>query len=295
MEGEPMHEVEVKGILSAKNGINLYRGCSHGCIYCDSRSDCYQMSHDFEDIEVKRNAIELLEKALASKKKKCMIGTGSMSDPYIPLELELGYTRQTLELIAKYRFGATLITKSDRILRDLSLLDKINRQTRCVVQMTLTTADDELCKKIEPNVSPTSARVRALHILREHQIPTVVWMTPILPFINDTEENICALLQDCVAAQVRGIVWFGAGVTLREGQREYFFSRLDRLFPGMKKRYMATFGNRYVAASPRAGELDAMVRETCEKRGILWQPEQVFSYLNEFEDKEAGEQLGFLT
>ena len=293
-----MHEVEVKGILSGKDGrygMNLYRGCSHGCIYCDSRSDCYQMKHPFEDIEVKKNAIKLLEQALARKRKKCMIGTGAMCDPYIPLEMELEYTRSALELIDKYRFGVTLITKSDRILRDLPLLKKINQQTRCVVQMTLTTADDALCKKIEPGVCVTSERARALNILRDNGIPTVVWLTPILPFINDTEENLQGLLDDCIEARVRGVLWFGAGVTLRDGQREYFYRSLDRLFPGMKARYMETFGNQYVASSPNDRRLSAMVRETCRQHGILWEPEKVFAYLNEFEDREAGEQLGFLT
>ena len=143
-----MHYVTAKGILSAKNGMNLYRGCQHGCIYCDSRSDCYQMGHPFEDIEVKGNALALLEDALRRKRKPCMIGTGSMSDPYMPLEAELEYTRQALKLILKYGFGATLITKSDRVLRDLDLLQEINERTKAVVQMTLTTADEDLCRKL---------------------------------------------------------------------------------------------------------------------------------------------------
>ena len=141
-----MHYVQAKGILSARNGMNLYRGCSHGCIYCDSRSKCYQINHPFEDIEVKVNALELLESALKKKRQKCMIGTGSMTDPYIPLELELKYVRRALELIDKYGFGVTLQTKSDRVLRDMDLLEKINRKTKCVVQMTLTNVDDELSK-----------------------------------------------------------------------------------------------------------------------------------------------------
>ena len=150
-----MHYVNVKGILSAKNGMNLYRGCSHGCIYCDSRSNCYHMEHAFEDIEVKENAIELLKDALTRKRKKCMIGTGSMTDPYIPLEMKLENVRKALELVYEYGFGFTVITKSNRILRDLDLLQKINEKTKCVVQMTLTTFDEDLCRKIEPNVSTT--------------------------------------------------------------------------------------------------------------------------------------------
>lgn len=289
-----MHEVKVKGILSAKNGMNLYRGCSHGCIYCDSRSRCYQMDHDFEDIEVKSNGLELLEDALRRKRNKCMIGTGSMSDPYIPLEKELCYTRSALELIRRYRFGATLITKSDLVLRDLDLLQEIHRQTRAVVQMTLTTWDDALCKIVEPGVCPTSRRFQVLKEFQKAGIPTVVWLTPILPYINDTMVNLQALLECCVDAGVRGVLWFGAGVTLRDGNREYFYQQLDRQFPGMKEQYRKEFGNSYVAASRNDRQLSAMVKDTCGRYGILSEPDRVFAELQRFEEKEGGEQLSFL-
>lgn len=289
-----MHEVKVKGILSAKNGMNLYRGCSHGCIYCDSRSRCYQMDHDFEDIEVKSNGLELLEDALRRKRNKCMIGTGSMSDPYIPLEKELCYTRSALELIRRYRFGATLITKSDLVLRDLDLLQEIHRQTRAVVQMTLTTWDDALCKIVEPGVCPTSRRFQVLKEFQKAGIPTVVWLTPILPYINDTMANLQALLECCVDAGVRGVLWFGAGVTLRDGNREYFYQQLDRQFPGMKEQYRKEFGNSYVAASRNDRQLSAMVKDTCGRYGILSEPDRVFAELQRFEEKEGGEQLSFL-
>ena len=289
-----MHEVKVKGILSAKNGMNLYRGCSHGCIYCDSRSRCYQMDHDFEDIEVKSNGLELLEDALRRKRNKCMIGTGSMSDPYIPLEKELCYTRSALELIRRYRFGATLITKSDMVLRDLDLLQEIHRQTRAVVQMTLTTWDDALCKIVEPGVCPTSRRFQVLKEFQKAGIPTVVWLTPILPYINDTMANLQALLECCVDAGVRGVLWFGAGVTLRDGNREYFYQQLDRQFPGMKEQYRKEFGNSYVAASRNDRQLSAMVKDTCGRYGILSEPDRVFAELQRFEEKEGGEQLSFL-
>ena len=228
-----MHSVESKTILSAKNGMNLYRGCLHGCIYCDSRSDCYHMEHDFEDIEIKSNAISLLKDALRKKRKKCMIGTGSMTDPYIPLEAKLGNVRKSLQLIERYGFGFTVITKSDLILRDLDLLKSINQKTKCVVQMTLTTYDEELCKKLEPNVCTTKRRVEVLEILRDNGIPTVVWLSPILPFINDTKENIEGILQYCIDAKVYGILCFGMGLTLRSGNREYFYAQLDRHFPGL--------------------------------------------------------------
>ncbi len=206
-----MHFVKAKGLLSSKNEMNLFRGCSHGCIYCDSRSRCYHMEHAFEDIEVKENALDLLEHALKHKRKKCMIGTGSMTDPYIPLEMELETVRKALQLIDAYGFGFTVITKSNLILRDLDLLQKINEKTKCVVQMTLTTYDEALCRKIEPNVSTTRERFAVLKRLRDAGIPTVVWLTPILPFINDTEENIAGILDMCIEAKVYGIICFGMG------------------------------------------------------------------------------------
>lgn len=289
-----MHYTESKGILTAKNGMNLYRGCSHGCIYCDSRSRCYQLTHDFEDIEVKSNALELLEDALRRKRKKCMIGTGSMTDPYVPLEKELEHVRKTLMLVERYGFGFTVITKSDLILRDLDLLKRINEKTKCVVQMTLTTYDEELCKKIEPGVCTTRRRFEVLKAMRDAGIPTVVWLCPVLPFINDTEENLRGILNYCVEAGVRGVLCFGMGLTLRDGNREYFYEQLDRLFPGMKERYMREFGNSYICSSPRNGRLMKLFHRTCEEAGIMHNNDEVFKYLNEFQGKKGGSQLSFL-
>lgn len=286
-----MHFVNAKGILSPQNGMNLYRGCTHGCIYCDSRSRCYHMDHDFEDIEVKENAIELLEKALRSKRKKCIIGTGAMTDPYIPLELELGNVRKALELIYKYGFGVTLQTKSDRILRDLDLLSRINKLTKCVVQMTLTTYDDDLCRKIEPNVCVTSERVRVLKILRDSGIPTVVWLCPILPFINDTEENIAGIMDYCTDAKVYGVICFGMGLTLREGNREYFYRQLDRCFPGLKDRYIYEYGSQYEVRSRNHESLMKLFRDKCDGSGIKYDIEEIFTYLNKFEEKNIGSQM----
>lgn len=280
-----MHYVSVKGILSAKNGMNLYRGCQHGCIYCDSRSDCYHMEHDFEDIEVKENALVLLENALRRKRKPCMIGTGAMSDPYIPLEEELQYTRQALELIHRYGFGATLITKSDRVLRDLELLKAINDRTKCVIQMTLTTYDEALCRKLEPGVCTTKARFEALKTLRDAGIPTVVWLCPILPFLNDTTENISGILDYCQQAGVYGIICFGMGVTLRAGNREYFYRQLDRHFPGLKEEYIHRYGNSYMLNSPRSRELMSLFHRGCQSAGILHDNNQIFHYLSRFEEK----------
>ena len=281
-----MHFVKAKGILSSGNGMNLYRGCQHGCIYCDSRSLCYQMNHVFEDIEVKENALELLEQALKRKRKPCMIGTGSMTDPYIPLEEELRLTRGALELIRDYGFGVSVLTKSTRVLRDLDLLADINRRAKAVVQMTLTTHDDRLCRILEPNVSVTSERVAALKAFREAGIPTVVWLDPILPFLNDTRENITGILESCMEAGVRGILCFNMGLTLREGNREYFYARLDRHFPGLKEEYIRTYGNRYEVNSPRNRELMALFHASCEKAGILHDVNGIFTYLHTFEQED---------
>ena len=281
------HFVKAKGILSARNGMNLYRGCQHGCIYCDSRSLCYQMNHPFEDIEVKENAVELLEDALRRKRKKCMIGTGSMTDPYMPLEQKLGNMRRALEVIRRYGFGVTVLTKSDGILRDLDLLQSIHEQAKCVVQMTLTTYDEDLCKMLEPNVCTTARRFEVLKILRDAGIPTVVWMSPILPFLNDTPENIRGLLHMCTEAGVYGVICFGMGLTLREGNREYFYSRLDRLFPGLKKRYVRTYANQYEVSSPRSAELMELFHKICEERKIVHSNDRIFAYLSEFEEKKS--------
>ena len=281
-----LHFVTAKGLLSAQNGMNLYRGCRHGCIYCDSRSACYRMEHPFEDIEVKQNALILLEDALRRKRRPCMIATGSMSDPYTPPEEELRYTRRALELILQYGFGMTLLTKSGLVLRDLDLLQRINSQTKCVVQMTLTTWEESLCRILEPNVSTTTERFAALMKLKEAGIPTVVWLCPILPFLNDTAENINRLLDCCEQAGVRGIVQFGMGVTLRQGNREYFYRQLDRHFPGLKERYISTYGNAYVLESPNSRDLLELLHRRCRDAGILHDNPSVFRYLQEMEIKQ---------
>lgn len=287
-----MHEVRAKAILSAQNGMNLYRGCTHGCIYCDSRSTCYQMNHAFEDVEVKVNAPELLEQALRRKRKRCMIGTGAMSDPYMPLENRYGLTRRCLEIIERYGFGATLLTKSDLVLRDLPLLKRIQERAKCVVQMTLTTCDARLCRVLEPNVCDTARRAEVLEILHGEGIPTVVWLTPILPFLNDTEENIAGLMEICVRAGVRGVVTFnGLGLTLRDGDRQYYYRQLDEHFPGMKQRYMRAYGNAYELPSPNSDRLMEIVRGSCERNGILWKSDDVFEYLRTYETPLSGVQL----
>lgn len=281
-----MHKVRAKGILSAGNGMNVYRGCTHGCIYCDSRSACYQMKHDFEDIEVKENAPELLEAALKSRRKRCMIGTGSMCDPYLHAEKELNITHRCLELISRYDFGAAVQTKSDLIMRDIDLLDEINRKTKAVVQMTLTTADEALCRIVEPNVCTTKRRFEVLCEMHKRGIPTVVWFSPLLPFINDTEENVLAIVDYARRAGCYGILNFGMGLTLREGDREYYYAALDRHFPGLKQRYIERYGERYDLPSPQNDRLTRLFRQECSRSGIEYDTDRIFAYLHEFPQDE---------
>ena len=285
-----MHFVTAKTILTPRS-MNIYRGCSHGCIYCDSRSKCYQFTHNFEDIEVKQNAPELLEEVLRKKRKRCMIGTGSMCDPYIPIEKELGLMRRCLEIIERHNFGATPQTKSDLVLRDLDILTRINNKTKAVVQMTLTTADDELCRKIEPGVCPTSRRFEVLQACREAGIPTVVWFSPLLPFINDTKENIEGIVDYCARAGVHAIICFGIGLTLREGNREYFYAALDRKFPtssttaSLKELYQKTFGYSYMCSSPHEHELMTYLAKLCHQYNIMLGTDSVVKWIEEFPDK----------
>ncbi|MBR1824333.1 MAG: radical SAM protein [Ruminococcus sp.] len=280
-----MHIIEAKHILSAKNGMNVYRGCTHGCIYCDSRSSCYNFDHDFEDVGVKINAPQLLDAALRSKRKKCMIGTGAMCDPYMPMESKFQITRKCLEVIDRHGFGAAVLTKSASVLRDRDLLRSINEKAKAVVQMTVTTFDDELCRIIEPNVSLTSERFAALEQFRSDGIPTVVWLSPLLPFINDTEENLMGILSRCAELGVKGIMAFGMGLTLREGNREYFYSALDRHFHGLKQRYISTYGNAYILPSPNENRLLSLFHSFCEKYNIIHDTEKCFGYLNELPEK----------
>ncbi len=281
-----MHKVKAKGILSAGNGMNVYRGCTHGCIYCDSRSSCYQMKHEFDDIEVKENAPELLEAALKAKRKRCMIGTGAMCDPYLHAERELEITRRCLELISRYEFGAAVLTKSDLIMRDIDLLEEINRKTKAVVQMTLTTADEAFCRIVEPNVCTTRRRFEVLCEMRDRGIPTVIWFTPLLPFINDTEENLLAIMDYARRAGCFGIISFGMGLTLREGDREYYYAALDKHFPGLKQRYISRYGNSYELPSPDNDRLMRLFVQECRQSGIEYRQDRIFHYMNEFPESE---------
>ena len=282
-----MKEIIAKSLVSAKNNMNIYRGCTHGCIYCDSRSEIYGKTYTFEDIEVKTNAVTLLDQELSKKRKQCMIVTGAMTDPYIPLEQELQYTRRCLEVIEKYGFGVALLTKSDGVLRDIDILQRINRQSKCVVQMTLTTFDEQLCKIVEPNVCTTHRRFEVLKELQQADIPTIVWLTPILPFINDTEENILGILHYCKEAGVKGIVTFGIGMTLRSGNREYYYQKLSEHFPPLKREYIRTYRSSYGLKSPHHAKLTKLIRAFCKENGMLYGEKEVFNYIWQFPERQT--------
>ncbi len=281
-----MHFVEAKSLLSRQNGMNLYRGCAHGCVYCDSRSACYHFTHAFEDIEVKQNAPALLEEILKKKRQRIVISTGSMSDPYQPCERELQLTRRCLELIDRYGFGASVLTKSDLVLRDVDLFERINWRAKSVLQMTLTVADDRLSRILEPNVCTSTRRYEVLKEFQARQIPTVVWMTPILPFLTDTEENLRRILDCCFDAGVKGIVCWNAGLTLREGDREYYYRALDRHFPGLSEQYRRLYGNAYELNSPNSAALIRLFHTECEQRGVLHDPDACFRYIAELPEKQ---------
>ncbi|MDE6241659.1 MAG: radical SAM protein [Anaeroplasmataceae bacterium] len=286
-----MHYTTAKSILSSNNGLNIYRGCEHGCIYCDSRSKCYNMPHSFEDIEVKENALELLEVELSKKRKKTIISTGSMSDPYTPIERELGLTRKMLELIYKYGYGLHLQTKSDLILRDLDLLKKINKQAKARISITLTTYDEEVCKIVEPNVCTTKQRFEVLKKLNEAGIETYVWLSPILPYINDSLDNLRGILSMCKEAKVKGIICFGFGLTLREGNREYFYQKLDEHFPKLKKQYINEFKNNYICNSRYHKYLYDFFLKFCKANDILCDNEEIFAKLHTLYEEEEYQQL----
>ncbi len=259
-----------------KYTMNLYRGCQHQCIYCDSRSECYQIEN-FSDILVKTNAIELLRKELPRKRVKGTIGTGSKNDPYMPLEEERRLTAQALEVIAEHRFPVHILTKSDRVLRDIETLQDI-RRVFAAVSFTVTAADDELSKKVEPGAPPSSRRFRAIQVLAANGILTGITMMPILPFIEDAEENIIGILTRARDAGARYVLP-AFGMTLRDRQRAYYYAQLDRLFPGLKDKYERRYGERYECTSPKARRLEHLFHEHCDRFGLftrmpLYAPEE---------------------
>lgn len=255
--------------------MNLYKGCCHGCIYCDSRSEVYGVE-DFDEVRVKKDALAIIERELAGKRSTGLIGTGAMSDPYNPFEAELQLTRGSLALIDRFGFGVSMLTKSDLVVRDIDLYQKIARHSPVCVRLTVTTADDALCAKIEPHIVVSSKRFAALKALSSAGLCTGVLLMPLLPFLNDTVENVETIVHLSADAGARFVYPF-FGVTLRQNQRAYFYAQLDRLFPGVKERYIKTFGEAYHCASPNAKELHAALVRACGQRGLLYKMEDIIA------------------
>ncbi len=257
--------------------MNLYRGCCHGCIYCDSRSDCYRVEN-FSSVRAKENCLRILRDELQRKVRTGVVGTGAMSDPYNPFEKKEQLTRHALELIDAFGFGAVVLTKSALIERDSDVLLSIAEHSPVLCQVTVTAADDRLSELIEPNVSKTSERLDAIAKMSDKGLHTGIVMNPILPFIEDSEENILSIVRmarECGARSVYPMF----GVTLRSGNREYFYSELEKRFQGsgLAERYSKTYGDRYMCSSPKAKRLWAVFAEECEKLGILYKMQDIIS------------------
>jgi DNA repair photolyase len=273
-----MEFVHAKSILSGYRedtpwfginyNFNIYRGCNHGCIYCDSRSECYRVE-DFDRVRAKQRALVILEKELRGKRKKGVAGTGAMSDPYNPLEKKYELTRGALTLLDTYGFGAAVCTKSDMVVRDADLLLKIAKHSPVLVKITVTTADDALCRKLEPGAPPASARFRAIRELSKMGIFTGVLMMPLLPFIEDNTQNILDVVRMGADSGAR-FIFPAFGVTLRQNQRDWFFKKLDESFAGIKQKYVSQFGNEYACNSSRAKELYGTFKEACNSAGVLY-------------------------
>lgn len=268
--------------------MNIYKGCCHGCIYCDSRSSCYQII-DFDRVRIKENSTEIIKKELQSKRKKGVVGTGAMSDPYNPFEKKYRLTRQALKLVDEYRFGLGIATKSSLITRDIDILKKIKQHSPVIVKMTITTFDDELCKNIERKVCTSDERFKAIEQLSYNNIYTGVLLTPILPFINDNEENIKNIIKKVHECGGKFIYSYGMGVTLRQNQREYYFQQLRKIFPNrnLDKIYMNTFGETYENLSPNSKHLWRVFKEECEKYNILYKMEDIIKgYKSNYEKNQ---------
>lgn len=289
--------VEAKHILQksetldwfgAEYCVNLYRGCSHGCIYCDSRSSCYQ-DYEFDLVKPKRNAIPILENELAHKRNRGVIDTGAMSDPYNPLERKLGLTRDFLSLAEKYEFGVSITTKSQLIERDIDLLKAISIKNPVICELTITTHDDELAKKLEPNAPKSSSRFDTLETLSKAGLFAGIVLMPVLPLIEDTELNISRIVELAASAGASFIYPY-FGVTLRRNQREYYFEKLNQLFPNedFVKRYKHIYGESYECVSDNCKELESIFVEECEKNGILYCMSDIVSH---YKDSYKIEQL----
>lgn len=253
--------------------MNLYKGCSHGCIYCDSRSDCYGVEC-FDKVRAKENALSMLERELRGKRKRGVVGTGAMSDPYNPFEREYKLTRGALEQINRFGYGVAVATKSNLVERDIDLLQEISSHSPVLIKLTITTAEDALCRKIEPNVSPSSQRFATIKSLSQAGIFAGILCMPILPFIEDNEKNIKEIV---VQAHENGakFIYPAFGVTLRQNQREWYYDKLDELFPSLKEKYVKTYGNSYECKSLQGKELWRIFGEECKRYGILYKMDEI--------------------
>lgn len=286
-----MHYKEVKAILSPQNGLNIYRGCTFDCMYCDARSACHRMDHEFGDIEVKAHAVDMLEYALKKKRTRSMIQIGASSEPYLPLEEELQLVRRCLNQIERFDFGLVLHTNSTLALRDIDILDKINRKTKCVVIVRVFTGDPVLSEKLEPGTASPEERFSLIRSLTDRQIPVIASIAPILPYINDSVEQMKVLLAECVNANVYGILTDKMCPVLREGNKERFYQQLYKKFPELYDRYEAEFENEKSLKTAMQAELMAVIRETCEAGGIQYDKEELLRFTREYKNKTVGTQL----
>ena len=257
--------------------MNIYRGCCHGCIYCDSRSDCYQIK-DFDQVKAKENVLQIIRDDLRRKVRTGVVGTGAMSDPYNPFEKELLLTRHALELVDAFGFGIAIATKSPLLKRDMDVLSGIKEHSPVLCKVTITTADDSLARKVEPNVAVSSERFELLDALSGQGIFCGILLMPVLPFLEDNEENVRAIVRRAHETGAR-FIYAAFGMTLRNNQREWYFNQLERIFPGegLAQRYIKSYGNRYECHSRRAKELWNVFSEECEKYGILYRMKDIVS------------------
>ncbi|MCL1864375.1 MAG: radical SAM protein [Spirochaetes bacterium] len=265
--------------------MNIYRGCCHGCIYCDSRSECYQVS-DFERVKAKENALEIINSELKRKKKKGVIATGSMSDPYNPFEKRNELTRNSLKIVNENRFGIAIATKSSLVTRDTDILSSIKEHSPVIVKITITTADNDLCKKIEPHAADSKERFAAIKSLSDTGIYCGILLMPILPFINDNRSNILDIVHRAYDNGAK-FIYALFGVTLRDIQRKYFYERLDNLFPNLKQKYMSCYGNSYNCISPNAKDLWDTFKSECINFGISYKMDDIIkSYKSDYQNRQ---------
>lgn len=277
-----MEKIAAKSIISRAQSpawfgvdynMNIYRGCNHGCIYCDSRSACYGIER-FDTVRAKRDALAIIDRELAAKQKKGVVATGSMSDPYNPYEKQEQLTRGALEILARRRFGVAIATKGTLIVRDIPLLQQIRAHAPVLCKLTITAADDALSQKVEPGAPPSCARFEALHALRQAGLYAGILLMPVLPFIEDNQENIGAIISLATQAGAN-FIYPAFGMTLRQGQREYYYAQLDARFPGLRGRYVRQFGAQYECASPRAKTLWQFFKKQCDAAGIAYRMDEI--------------------